>query len=159
MSEQYSRPATIEDLKLLVRSLNERKIDYLLIGGYALYAHGYARATVDIDLLLRADAETGKQLKAALLLLPDRAAEQLNPAWFSEGETIRLADAFVVDLMFNAGGNSYDDLKAYREVIDLDGIPVSTVNLEGLLLTKKTVRDKDKADRIVIEKALKKKGA
>jgi hypothetical protein len=71
-------------------SLNERKIDYLLIGGCALYAHGYARATVDIDL---------------------------------------------------------------------DGIPVSTVNLEGLLLTKKTVRDKDKADRIVIEKALRKKGA
>ena len=92
----------------------------------------------------------------AIQQLPDRAAEQLDPAWFSEGETIRLADAFVVDLMFNAGGNSYDDLKAYREVIDLDGVPVSTVNLEGLLLTKKTVRDKDKADRIVIEKALKK---
>lgn len=40
------------------------------------------------------------------------------------------------------------------ETIDLDGVPVKTVNLEGLLLTKQTARDKDLADRIVIERAL-----
>ena len=34
--EQYSRAATLEDLKSLVRSLNEHGADYLLIGGYAL---------------------------------------------------------------------------------------------------------------------------
>jgi hypothetical protein len=35
-----------------------------------------------------------------------------------------------------------------------DGIPVKTITLEGLLLTKKTMRDKDVADRIIIERAL-----
>ena len=38
--------------------------------------------------------------------------------------------------------------------IVLDGIPVRTINLEGLLRTKQTMRDKDIADRIVLERAL-----
>jgi hypothetical protein len=36
----------------------------------------------------------------------------------------------------------------------MDGIPVRTVSLEGLLLTKQTMRDKDASDRLVIERAL-----
>ena len=43
MTGEFSRPATLDDLKSLVRSLNEHGVDYLLIGGYALYAHGYHR--------------------------------------------------------------------------------------------------------------------
>jgi hypothetical protein len=42
--DEFSRPATLEDLKPLLRSLNEHAVDYLLIGGYALAAHGYQRA-------------------------------------------------------------------------------------------------------------------
>jgi hypothetical protein len=38
----------MEDLKMLLRSLNANGVDYLLIGGYALAAHGYQRATTDI---------------------------------------------------------------------------------------------------------------
>jgi hypothetical protein len=34
--EEFSRPATLEDLKLLLRSFHEHGADYLLIGGYAL---------------------------------------------------------------------------------------------------------------------------
>jgi predicted nucleotidyltransferase len=56
--------------------------------------------------------------------------------------------------MLNANGQTYDTLCQYAETIELDGIPVKTITLEGLLLTKKTKRDKDVADRIVIERAL-----
>jgi hypothetical protein len=49
VTEQITRPATLEDLKTLLRSLNANSVDYLLIGGYALAAHGYQRATTDID--------------------------------------------------------------------------------------------------------------
>ena len=48
----FTRPATLEDLKTLLRSLNAQGVEYLLIGGYALAAHGYTRATTDIDLLV-----------------------------------------------------------------------------------------------------------
>ncbi len=37
---------------------------------------------------------------------------------------------------------------------DLEGIPVRTVSLQGLLRTKQTMRDKDVADRHILERAL-----
>jgi len=152
--DEYSRPATLEDLKALIGALNREEADYLLIGGYALFAHGYHRATTDIDILVPATRQSGEQVRRALMVLPDQAARDLEPAWFEEGENIRVADAFVVDLMLNACGETYESLKAYAETIDLEGLPVRTVNLEGLLRTKQTMRDKDVADRIILERAL-----
>ncbi len=152
--EEFSRPATLADLKLLLRSLDERDVDYLLIGGYALAAHGYQRATIDIDLLVPGNVASGQRIKDALMVLPDQAARDLEPEWFADGENIRVADAFIVDLLLNANGQSFDTLSRYAQTIDLDGIPVKTVSLEGLLLTKRTMRDKDAVDRIVIEHAL-----
>lgn len=152
--DKFSRPATLDDLKLLLRSLNEHGVEYLLIGGYALAAHGYQRATTDIDVLVPATLESGRRVKKALMVLPDRVAEDIQPEWFEEGENIRVADVFVVDVMLNANGQTFNTLNQYAETIDLDGIPVKTVNLEGLLLTKQTARDKDFADRIIIERAL-----
>jgi predicted nucleotidyltransferase len=65
-----------------------------------------------------------------------------------------VADAFVVDILLNANGLSYEALRQHAQTLDLDGVPVSTIDLEGLLLTKQTMREKDIADRIVIERAL-----
>lgn len=152
--EEYSRPATLEDLKMLIEALNAQGADYLLIGGYALFAHGYHRATTDIDVLVPATQEAGHKVREALMVLPDQAARGLDPAWFSEGENIRVADAFVVDIMLNACGETYETLKQYAETVDLDGLPISTVNLEGLLRTKQTMRNKDVADRNILERAL-----
>lgn len=152
--EEYSRPATLEDLKTLIRSMNEQGADYLLIGGYALFAHGYHRATTDIDVLVPATLAAGEKIKKALMVLPDQAAKEIDPAWFEEGENIRVADAFVVDIMLNACGETYETLKQYAETVDLDGLPIRTINLEGLLLTKQTMRDKDVSDRAILARAL-----
>lgn len=152
--EEYSQPATLDDLKMLLTSFNAHGVDYLLIGGYALAAHGYQRATTDIDVVVPATEEAGRRIKAALMVLPDQAAKDIEPEWFEEGDNIRIADAFVVDILLNANGQTYDTLCRYAEVVDLDGIPVRTINLEGLLLTKQTLREKDVVDRIILERAL-----
>ena len=152
--QNTARPASVDDLKLLLRALNDHGVDYLLIGGYALYALGYQRGTTDIDLVLRPTREQGERVKQALLLLPDKVSEELMPEWFTEGETIRVADAFVVDLMFSACGETYESLLPYAVTIDFENIPVRTLNLEGLLKTKQTSRDKDKLDRVILERAL-----
>ena len=152
--QDNARPASVDDLKLLLRALNDHGVDYLLIGGYALYALGYQRGTTDIDVVLRPTREQGERVKQALLLLPDKVSEELMPEWFIEGETIRVADAFVVDLMFSACGETYESLLPYAVTIDFENIPVRTLNLEGLLKTKQTSRDKDKLDRVILERAL-----
>ncbi|MDR2187370.1 MAG: hypothetical protein LBE62_04860 [Azonexus sp.] len=150
----YCRPASLADLKALIESLNSQQAEYLLIGGYALFVHGYHRATTDIDVLVPATLAAGAKIKAALMVLPDQAAKDLEPTWFVEGENIRVADAFLVDIMFNACGETYDTLKAFAVTVDLEGIPVRTVSIEGLLRTKQTLRDKDVADKRVLERAL-----
>ena len=149
-----ARPASVDDLKLLLAALDRHGVDYFLIGGYALYALGYQRGTTDIDLLLRPDREQGERAKQALLLLPDKASQALSPEWFVEGESIRVADAFVVDLLFSACGETYESLLPYAATIDFDGILVHTLNIEGLLKTKQSARDKDKLDRVILERAL-----
>lgn len=152
--DEFSRPVNLEDLKALIGALNKHQVDYLLIGGYALFAHGYQRATTDIDLLVPATRDFGKRIKQALMILPDQAARDIDPAWFEEGEKIRVADAFIVDIMMNACGETFETLRQFTEIVDLDGLPIRTINLEGLLLTKQTMREKDIADRIVLERAL-----
>lgn len=89
-----------------------------------------------------------------MLLLPDKVAEDLLPQWFTEGETIRVADAFVVDLMFSACGQTYESLQPNAVTIDFDGVAIRTIDIEGLLKTKQSSRDKDKLDRVVLERAL-----
>jgi predicted nucleotidyltransferase len=154
-TDEYCRPASLEDLKALIESLNRQQVDYLLIGGYALFVHGYHRATTDIDVLVPATVESGTKVKAALMMLPDQAAKDLEPEWFTEGDNIRVADAFLVDVMLNACGETYETLKQYAVTVDLEGIPVRTVSLEGLLRTKQAARDKDVSDRHILERALK----
>jgi len=154
MDQRASRPATVEDLKRLLKALHAEDADYLLIGGYALNALGYQRATTDIDLLLPRSAVTGARVKRALLGLPDGVARDLDPAWFEEGDTIRVADEFVIDLMFNACGQTYESLLAHAVTIDLDGVPVRTLDLEGMLKTKQSQREKDRFDRLALERAL-----
>jgi hypothetical protein len=151
---ERARPATVDDLKVLLRALHEQRADYLLIGGYALLAHGYARATVDIDLLVPSRRSAAEPLRQALLVLPDKAARDVDPAWFEEGEGIRIADEITVDLIFRTCGETYDSLAPFAQVIDLDGVPVRTVTLEGLLRTKQSERERDSADRALIEAAL-----
>lgn len=149
-----ARPPTVEDLKLLVRSLNEQRVDYLLIGGFALYALGYQRGTTDIDVLLPRSREQGERVRRALLVLPDKVSSALEPLWFEDGDTIRVADAFVVDLLFNACGETYESLSPHAVTIDFDGIPIRTLTLEGLLKTKQSAREKDRGDRMILERAL-----
>lgn len=151
---KLARPASVDDLKLLLRVLNDHGVDYLLIGGYALYALGYQRGTVDIDVMLRPTRDQGERTRAALLKLPDGVAKDIDPDWFVESETIRVADEFVVDLMFNACGETYESLLPYAVTIDFDGVPIRTLNIEGLLKTKQSVRDKDRLDREILERAI-----
>lgn len=151
---QRARPASLEDLKKLLAALDREGAEYLLIGAYALLAHGYPRATVDIDLIVPARRDAAEPIRRALLVLADRSARELLPEWFEQGEGIRLADEIVVDLVFRTCGETFETLRPFAITIDLDGVPLRTVNLEGLLRTKQSARERDVSDRRIIEQAL-----
>jgi hypothetical protein len=49
---------------------------------------------------------------------------------------------------------TYEMLKPHEQVMDLDGVPVRTVSLEGLLLTKQSLRPQDVQDSLVLRRAI-----
>lgn len=55
------------DTESLLKSLNAHKARYVIIGATAFPVHGYARATLDIDLFIEPTAQNAAKVKAALL--------------------------------------------------------------------------------------------
>jgi hypothetical protein len=155
---EFTRPATWDDLKLVAQLLNAAGARYALIGGYAIAAHGYLRFSEDLDILVDPSAEnTGKWI-VALSQLPDGACRELlgqDEIFQREGEyAIRINDEFTIDVMPAACGHRFEELEAYIEERDFEGVRLPLLGLAGLLLTKEGMRDKDRADRRVIEQAL-----
>jgi hypothetical protein len=54
------------DIESLIRCFNERRVDYIVIGAMAMPAHGYFRASRDIDLLIRPTPENAERALSAL---------------------------------------------------------------------------------------------
>jgi hypothetical protein len=55
-----------EDYKDLLHVLSDEKVKFLVVGAYALAAHGYPRATMDIDIWVKPDAENAARVLRAL---------------------------------------------------------------------------------------------
>lgn len=148
-----NRAANINDLKNVIRLLEEYKVPYLLIGGYAIMMKGNQRTTSDIDILLPMGIEVGKKIKAALGNLPENTVKDVKDEWFLEDETIRVADEFTVDLLFKCGGGNYnyENLLQYSEEKEFDGLTIKTINADGLWKTKQTGRPKDINDLIFLQ--------
>jgi hypothetical protein len=137
----------------LLRRFREEGVEYVLIGGQAVRLNGYIRATEDVDVLLRQTRVNGERVIRAMGFL--ESAKELDPAWFEpnpegEIENIRVADDLLVDLLFAANGQSYEDIQSFVRELDLEGVTVSVLNIDGLLKTKTDYREKDLLDKAVL---------
>ena len=52
-----------------------------------------------------------------------------------------------IDLLFVAAGHSFEELRAHLQMVTFDGIPIRTLDIDGMLMTKQTSRDTDIPDR------------
>lgn len=133
----------------LLRRFQAEGVQYILVGGQAVRLNGFVRSTEDIDILLPSSLENGRRVIRALSFLP--SSKELDPAWFEvspgEPENIRVADELLVDLLFAANGQTYETLQPHVRELDLAGVKVLTLDIEGLLKTKTDYRDKDRIDR------------
>ena len=155
---ETTRPATWEDVKLVAGYLAEAGVDYALIGGYAIAAHGYNRFSEDVDILVDPSPDNAKRWIAALSRLPDGACAELagEEDIFASGESgaIRINDEFTIDVMPAACGHGWAELSPHIELCDVDGVAVRVLDLEGLLKTKEGMRPRDRADAAVLRAAL-----
>jgi hypothetical protein len=158
----YTRPATWEDVKTLARYLNEAGVEYALVGGYAIAAHGFNRFSEDIDILVNPSVENSRRWIVALSRLPDRAAAELasEDDVFADDKryAIRINDEFTVDVMPSIAGLSWTDMQPHVTSTNIDDVSVRLLDLAGLLKTKQGARPKDQMDAAVIAAALERMG-
>lgn len=143
----YSREPQLEDLVRLARSLNAHAVRYVLIGGFAVIAHGGARTTKDIDLLIDADPANVARVRQALRILEDQAVNDVVDDDVARYSVVRVADEIVVDLMARACGIDYEE--ASRDAVELrvGDVSIRVASPQTLIRTKNTVRPSDAADR------------
>jgi hypothetical protein len=149
--ELESREPTVEDLRDLCRELNQRGAKYVVIGGFAMRAANYNRTTMDVDLMVAADAENEAKVFAALATLPDNAVRELQPGELQKYNVIRIGDEILVDLLRSAGGIDYAEAAKDVVVREVDGVPIPFAS-PRLLWRMKTVthREKDTDDLLFL---------
>jgi hypothetical protein len=155
---EYTRPATWDDVKTLAGYLDDAGVEYALVGGYALAAHGYHRFTEDVDILVNPSAANARRWIVALSRLPDGAARELSTESdvFANDKryAVRINDEFTVDVLPAIAGLTWDEMKPHITTVDIDGTTIRLLDLPGLLKTKRGARPKDQMDAAVIEAAL-----
>ena len=147
----YAREPQLDDLTRLGRALNAQQVQYVLIGGFAVIAHGGARTTKDIDLLVEAGPENVARVRAALGILEDNAVKDVGDDDVARYSVVRVADEIVVDLMARACGVDYAEASRDAVIIRFADVPIPVASPETLLRTKNTVRPADAADRQFLE--------
>lgn len=92
-------PLFPDDFKEFLRLLNAHRVDYLVVGGYAVGLHGYPRATIDLDVWVATTAANAERLIDALrdfgfdgLTLPVISLDDLKTNKRAAGRHKDLAD-------------------------------------------------------------------
>ncbi len=148
-----------KDFKEFLELLNEHKVSYLVIGGYAVNFHGYPRYTKDIDLWIWMTQENLKNLIKAI----DRfgmGSLSLAPGDFQSPETIvQLGyEPYRIDLLMDVDGLNFEDCYIRKIEADLEGVKVNFLNVNDLIIAKETAgRLQDLADAEQLKKLENKK--
>lgn len=132
---ELTRPAPWEDVKL--RYLDEAGATYALVDP---------------------SPENARRWIGAPSRLPDGAAAELageEDIFVREGPyAVRIGDELTVDVLPSACGHLWEELAPHVEEVELEDGQRRVLGLEGLLLTKEGARDRDEADRRLLEAAL-----
>ena len=135
------------DFKEFAELLNARSVDYMVVGGYALAAHGHPRYTGDIDFWVR---PTPDNIARLLNALDDFGFGSLGlvASDFTVDNVIQLGQPpRRIDLMTAIDGVSFETCFARRERIELAGVRLSIIGLEDFKTNKRSAgRLKDLAD-------------
>ncbi|MBK9015379.1 MAG: hypothetical protein IPM82_15695 [Saprospiraceae bacterium] len=133
------------------KKLNAHDVQYLLVGGFAVNAYGFARNTGDLDLWVNDTPENRKALGQACAAAGIAGGELLADMDWAPGWTgFHLANSFKVEIMGHLSFFTKNDFPACyekAEKIQMDGTEVRVLHLHDLLKEKQaTGRPKDLED-------------
>lgn len=147
----------------VARALNESKTPFIVVGGFAVVAHGYGRQTQDLDLVIQLDAESVRSAFAALGSLGYRPRVPVTAEGFGDpAQRARwIAEKGMTVLNFHSDPHRETPVDMFvTEPFDFDeeygsaivediapGVPIRVVRLKTLLrLKQRAGRPQDLAD-------------
>ncbi|HXG64052.1 MAG TPA: hypothetical protein VNO70_03030 [Blastocatellia bacterium] len=134
------------DFKEFLQLLNSHKVEYLLVGGYAVIYYGYPRTTGDMDIWVSRSQGNAEKIVAALVAFgfPQAPAE----LFLKENQIIRMGvPPLRLEILTSVSGVSFDECYAERTIAVLDDVEINLISLKHLKRNKKASgRHKDLND-------------
>lgn len=141
------------DFREFIACCAAREVRFLVVGRYALAAHGHPRFTKDLDVWVAMDADNRSRLVEALYDF-GFGSTGLTASDFAEaGTVVQLGyPPKRIDLLTSVTGIDFESCYPNRLLVDIDGIEVPFVDLAALLVNKRAVgRPQDLADVAALE--------
>jgi predicted nucleotidyltransferase len=144
----------------IIDALEKEKVDYVLIGGFAMVLYGMPRATQEIDIFIKYREENIEQLQKALYaIFNNKNVFEITFMELQNYPVIRYSsdEGFYVDILSNIGTVfSFEDL-VYEE-LTVENHKINIASVETLYkLKEKTFRAIDKSDLLFLKQLIKEK--
>jgi hypothetical protein len=141
------------DFRDMLSALSAEGVDYLLVGAYAMAAHGRPRATGDIDILVRPSPEDAKRVLRALKRFGAPLMDLTEADLATPGNVFQIGlPPRRIDIMNEIDGVGFDEAWQARVTREVDGVTVPVISREHLLRNKRIAgRPKDRADAAWLE--------
>jgi predicted nucleotidyltransferase len=142
-----------EDYRDILQALADEKVRFLLVGAYALAAHGYPRATMDIDIWVRPSPENAEAVLRALRRFGAELQNLSKEDLQTDGTIFQIGVApRRIDIITAASGLHFEETFARALSVDIEGIEVHVPCLQDLIRNKRASgRTKDLADAEALE--------
>lgn len=137
-----------KDIREFIALCLSRKVEFLLVGGYALAYHGAPRFTEDIDLMVLVSPENADRLFATLEDFGFGDAGITRNDFLEPGQVIQLGRApHRIDILTGISGVTWPEAWASRSQVDFDGLEIHVIGKAELIRNKQaTGRPQDFAD-------------
>jgi len=138
------------DFRDFLEALNVQDVRYLLVGGYAVILHGYARTTGDMDVWIDNTAENYDPLTRAFqsfgMPLFDMTLENFMAS--EKFEVFRFGRKPVaIDIMIKMADFTFSECYDRAEIFEDQGLNIPVVHIQDLIAAKKIAgRAKDLDD-------------
>lgn len=142
------------DYKDMLQALLDHGVKFLLVGAYAMGAHGYPRATGDIDIWVEPSSENSTRVYHSMVAFGAPLHEIDETTFAAPNVVFQIGVApRRVDIITTISGVSFDEAYLNRQVVEIEGLSIPILSFDDLIKNKRaTGRDKDRLDADQLEK-------
>ncbi len=142
------------DFRDMLSCLNDEEVEFIIVGAYALAAHGLPRATGDIDVWVRNSSTNAQRILRALVKFGAPVSNLSEDDFVAHDMVLQLGiEPSRIDLLTGIDGVEFDEAWKNKVSVRIDGMGIYILSKADLLKNKLSAnRDKDRSDIAWLEK-------